>query len=138
MRATPASGAGSPGSCERPASRAGTADAATAPPPPGRQAAARPDLIRRDFRTEPTAVDTRWCGDITYIDTGQDWLYLATVIDIASRRVAGWARATHGTCPPNRNKPKIGLPRKALSSPERRRGGCHRLAPHPRHPVNAH
>ncbi|WP_236717965.1 IS3 family transposase [Actinoplanes sp. TFC3] len=29
----------------------------------------RPDLIRRDFTVNPTAVDTRWCGDITYINT---------------------------------------------------------------------
>ncbi|MGW7318737.1 DDE-type integrase/transposase/recombinase, partial [Streptomyces sp. NPDC054865] len=42
----------------------------------------------------PTAaVDTRWCGDITYIATDEGWLYLATVIDIASRRVVGWATA---------------------------------------------
>ncbi|WCD91007.1 hypothetical protein KPP03845_107436 [Streptomyces xanthophaeus] len=62
---------------------------------PDPRAATRPDLIGRDFRTGPTAVNTRWCGDITYIDTGQGWLYLATVIDIASRRVVGWATADH-------------------------------------------
>ena len=56
-------------------------------------AARRPDLINRDFSTDPTAVDTRWCGDITYINTWQGWLYLATVIDLASRRVVGWAVA---------------------------------------------
>ncbi|MFC0629528.1 IS3 family transposase, partial [Kribbella deserti] len=46
-------------------------------------AAHRPDLISRDFTinpAQPTAVDTRWCGDITYIHTWQGWLYLATVI----------------------------------------------------------
>ncbi|MFB7949902.1 DDE-type integrase/transposase/recombinase [Kitasatospora phosalacinea] len=37
----------------------------------------------------------RWCGDITYIPTNEGWLYLATVIDIASRRVIGWATADH-------------------------------------------
>jgi transposase InsO family protein len=55
----------------------------------------RPDLVRRDFSTDPAAVDTRWCGDITYINTWQGWLYLATVIDLASRRVVGWAVADH-------------------------------------------
>jgi transposase InsO family protein len=55
----------------------------------------RPDLIGRDFTVDPAAVDTRWCGDITYINTWQGWLYLATVIDLASRRVVGWATADH-------------------------------------------
>jgi transposase InsO family protein len=41
------------------------------------------------------AVNTRWCGDITYIATGEGWLYLATVIDIASRRIVGHAMADH-------------------------------------------
>ncbi len=34
-------------------------------------------------------------GDITYIWTWEGWLYLATVIDLASRRVVGWAMADH-------------------------------------------
>ncbi|RSD11751.1 IS3 family transposase [Amycolatopsis eburnea] len=55
----------------------------------------RPDLITRDFTCTPGAVNTRWCGDITYIPTWEGWLYLATVIDIASRRVVGWATADH-------------------------------------------
>ncbi|MCT2282688.1 IS3 family transposase [Micromonospora chalcea] len=53
------------------------------------------DLIRRDFDVAAGEVDTRWCGDITYIPTWEGWLYLATVIDIASRRVVGWATAEH-------------------------------------------
>lgn len=55
----------------------------------------RLDLVQRDFSTDPAAADTRWCGDITYIPTWQGWLYLATVIDLASRRVVGWAVADH-------------------------------------------
>jgi len=51
------------------------------------------DLIGRDFATATTAVNARWCGDITYIHTWEGWLYLATVIDLASRRVVGWATA---------------------------------------------
>ncbi|WP_433540893.1 IS3 family transposase [Streptosporangium sandarakinum] len=58
-------------------------------------AALRPDLIGRDFTPDPAAIDTRWCGDITYLLTDEGWLYLATVIDIASRRVVGWATADH-------------------------------------------
>ncbi|MGJ5755744.1 transposase InsO family protein [Streptomyces puniciscabiei] len=61
----------------------------------GRRADTRPDLVLRDFRPDPSAVDIRWCGDITYIPTDEGWLYLATVIDIASRRVVGRATADH-------------------------------------------
>jgi UDP-N-acetylmuramate--alanine ligase len=56
---------------------------------------ARADLIRRDFTTDAARVNARWCGDITYIATWEGWLFLATVIDIASRRVAGFAMADH-------------------------------------------
>ena len=62
---------------------------------PDPAAAARADLIRRDFSVNAAAVNTRWCGDITYIWTWEGWLYLATVIDIASRRVVGFALAEH-------------------------------------------
>ncbi|MFI8829395.1 IS3 family transposase, partial [Streptomyces sp. NPDC053431] len=58
-------------------------------------AVTRPDLVLRDFQPDASALDTRWCGDITYIATDEGWLYLATVIDIASRRVVGWATADH-------------------------------------------
>jgi transposase InsO family protein len=60
---------------------------------PDPAAAARADLIRRDFAVNAAAVNTRWCGDITYLPTWEGWLYLATVIDIASRRVVGFALA---------------------------------------------
>jgi transposase InsO family protein len=62
-------------------------------PDPG--AAARADKIRRDFTADASRLNTRWCGDITYIPTWEGWLYLATVIDIASRRVVGHALADH-------------------------------------------
>ena len=62
---------------------------------PDPAAAARADLIRGDFAVDAAAVNTRWCGDITYIPTWEGWLYLATVIDIASRRVVGFALAEH-------------------------------------------
>lgn len=59
------------------------------------QAAARADLIKRDFSVDACKINMRWCGDITYIPTWEGWLYLATVIDIASRRVVGFAMADH-------------------------------------------
>ena len=58
-------------------------------------AAARADKIRRDFTADAANLNSRWCGDITYIGTWEGWLYLATVIDIASRRVVGYAMADH-------------------------------------------
>jgi putative transposase len=60
---------------------------------PDPAAAARADLIRRDVAVNAAVVNTRWCGDITYVPTWEGWLYLATVIDIASRRVVGFALA---------------------------------------------
>jgi putative transposase len=62
---------------------------------PDPAAAARADRIRRDFTADASKLNTRWCGDITYIATWEGWLYLATVIDIASRRVVGYALASH-------------------------------------------
>jgi hypothetical protein len=50
-------------------------------------AATRADQIRRDFTADASKLNSRWCGDITYIGTWEGWLYLATVIDIASGRV---------------------------------------------------
>ncbi|MFI6484924.1 IS3 family transposase [Nonomuraea sp. NPDC050663] len=58
-------------------------------------ASSRPDLIGRDFTPDADGLDARWCGDITYIAAEEGWLYLATVIDVASRRVVGWATADH-------------------------------------------
>jgi transposase InsO family protein len=52
------------------------------------------DLIQRAFG--PGAeFDRRYVGDITYIATWEGWAYLATVIDLSSRRVVGWALADH-------------------------------------------
>ena len=52
-----------------------------------------PDLVDRDFRA--TAPDQLWVADITYIPTWAGFLYLAVVLDAWSRRVVGWAMATH-------------------------------------------
>jgi len=52
-----------------------------------------PDLVRRVFHTDEQ--DRVWVGDITYIRTSSGFKYLATVIDLFSRRVVGWALASH-------------------------------------------
>jgi transposase InsO family protein len=49
--------------------------------------------VRRDFGAE--RVDQRWCGDLTEIPTDDGKLYLATVLDLASRRMAGFAIGEH-------------------------------------------
>jgi transposase InsO family protein len=56
-------------------------------------AAVAPNVLGRVF-TAP-ASDLRWVGDITYLPTGEGWLYLATLLDVYSRRVVGFALAAH-------------------------------------------
>jgi putative transposase len=53
------------------------------------------DLIKRVFGPGTVELDRIYVSDITYIWTWEGWLYLATVIDLASRRVVGWAMADH-------------------------------------------
>lgn len=60
---------------------------------PGEQSAPAPDLIGRNF-TAP-APNLKWCGDITYVKTWDGWAYLATVIDLHSRALVGWAIDDH-------------------------------------------
>lgn len=47
----------------------------------------------RDF--DATVPGTKLVGDITYLQTGSGWLYLAVVIDLATRMVVGWSMASH-------------------------------------------
>ena len=51
------------------------------------------DLLQRDF-TSP-APNVKWCGDITEIPTGEGKLYLATALDLFSRRLLGYATSAH-------------------------------------------
>ncbi len=44
-----------------------------------------------DRRFDGWQVNQAWLGDITYIATGEGWLYLACVMDLASRRIVGWS-----------------------------------------------
>jgi len=53
------------------------------------------DLVQRSFGPGTVELDRVYVGDITYIWTWEGWAYLATVIDLASRRVVGWALAEH-------------------------------------------
>ena len=48
-----------------------------------------PNLLDRNFTV--TAPNSVWVGDITYIPTREGWLYLATVLDLFSRRIVGWS-----------------------------------------------
>jgi len=48
-----------------------------------------PNLLERNFQVDRP--NTVWCSDITYLWTMEGWLYLATVIDLFSRKVVGWA-----------------------------------------------
>jgi putative transposase len=56
-------------------------------------ATAAPDRLARDFTA--TAPNQRWVSDITYVATGEGWLYLAVVLDLFSRKVVGCAMADH-------------------------------------------
>ncbi|MEU6540947.1 IS3 family transposase [Streptomyces sp. NPDC047000] len=60
---------------------------------PGRLAPPVADLVQRDFTAG--APDEKWCGDITYVQVGVAWLYLACVIDIRSRRVLSYSTAPY-------------------------------------------
>ena len=53
-----------------------------------------PRTTQRDPNAMP-APDRKWVSDITYIDTAEGWLYLASVLDLFSRRVVGWAMDEH-------------------------------------------
>lgn len=52
-----------------------------------------PDLLTRDFTADRPGI--KFVGDITYIHTWQGFIYLATVIDCYSKKVAGWSIADH-------------------------------------------
>lgn len=51
------------------------------------------DLVKRVFGRD--RLDQLWIGDVTYIPTGEGWLYVASVLDACSRRLLGWSIADH-------------------------------------------
>src|SRR3546814_850492 len=52
-----------------------------------------PNLLAQNFVA--TAPNRIWLADITYIATGEGWLYLAAVLDLATRKIVGWAMRDH-------------------------------------------
>ena len=59
-----------------------------------RRARKAPDLLKRDF-APPPAVNQRWVSDLTEIPTGEGTLYLASILDLNSRRCVGYALGVH-------------------------------------------
>ena len=51
------------------------------------------NLLERDFTA--AAPNRKWLADITYVPTGEGWLYLAAVLDVYSRKIVGWSMADH-------------------------------------------
>jgi putative transposase len=56
---------------------------------------AAPNRLKRDFSAD--RVDQKWLADITYIPTGEGWLYLAAILDLYSRRIVGWSMSDRMT-----------------------------------------
>jgi putative transposase len=56
-----------------------------------------PNLLKQDFKA--VQANEKWCSDITYLWTEEGWLYLATVIDLYSRKVVGWSMSERMTAP---------------------------------------
>lgn len=52
-----------------------------------------PNVLNREFRAESS--DSVWCADITYIPTAAGWVYLAAILDVATRMIVGWSMANH-------------------------------------------
>jgi transposase InsO family protein len=64
-----------------------------APLAAGQAQTVAPNQLNREFTVY--APDKAYVGDITYLPTGEGWLYLAVVLDLCSRAVVGWAMADH-------------------------------------------
>ena len=50
-----------------------------------------PNVLARRFEVNGVEVNRVWVSDLTYVPTREGWAYLAVVLDLASRRVVGWA-----------------------------------------------
>jgi hypothetical protein len=75
---------GSPGSCGRPGCGAGRRNGGSGPRSRTRPLPARVDKIRRDFTADASQVNSRWCGDMTYIPTWEGRLYLAKPLTLSA------------------------------------------------------
>ncbi|WP_348635625.1 DDE-type integrase/transposase/recombinase [Pseudomonas sp. BP6] len=56
---------------------------------PHRYRSSGAESLKLNFKL--STINEVWCGDVTYIQVGKRWLYLAAVIDLYARRVVGWA-----------------------------------------------
>ena len=52
-----------------------------------------PNLLKQEFVA--AAPNRVWLADITYIATGEGWLYLPAVLDLATRKIVGWSMRDH-------------------------------------------
>ena len=64
------------------------------------------NVLDRQF--EPEAPNQAWTADITYIATGEGWLYLAAVEDLYSRKIVGWSMGVTDRQPAGRRRPGDG------------------------------
>jgi transposase InsO family protein len=74
------------------------------------------DLVNRRFDRD--RLNQLWLGDITYIPTGEGWLYMSSVLDACSRRLLGWSLAGHM---------RTELVTDALQAAVGQRGGHHQI-----------
>jgi putative transposase len=84
------------------------------------------DLVERDFK--PAAPNLLWVADITYLRTGEGWLYLAAVQDAYSRLIVGWSMATHTRATLVVDALRMGLARRR---PDPQQSTQHRVSPKP-------
>ena len=77
-----------------------------------------PNLLKRQFQTEEA--NRVWAADVTYLPTGEGWLFLAVVLDLYSRRVVGWAMSER-----NDESLTVTALRRAIEERRPRRGLVH-------------
>jgi len=53
------------------------------------------NLLDRKFQQRAKELNQTWVSDITYVATEEGWLYVASVMDLCSRRIIGWSTADH-------------------------------------------
>ena len=52
--------------------------------------------LNQEFEAERP--NTKWVGEVTFIETGEGWLYLAAVLDLCTRKIVGWAMYAKNVC----------------------------------------
>ena len=81
----------------------------------GADPVAAPDLLGRSFFAEQP--NQKWCGDVTYIKTWDGWAYLATVIDLHSRKLIGVGDRRPHAHEPGHRRPGHGRSKTAAHQP---------------------